>query len=54
MNITTGSGKKVSARSLTYYRFADGKIAEDDTITTPDLAQLLSGAMPAPVEPARR
>jgi ketosteroid isomerase-like protein len=46
----TVEGKKTSARGLTYYKLADGKIVEDDPITAPDLAQLLgmqAGAMPA-------
>ena len=29
-------GKVISARGLTYYGLADGKIVEDDPITTPD------------------
>jgi ketosteroid isomerase-like protein len=40
------TGKKISVRGLTYYRLADGRIAEDEAITTPDLAAL----MPSPVE----
>jgi len=35
-------GKAVSMRGLTYYRLRDGKIVEDDPITTPDLAQELA------------
>jgi len=35
-------GKAVSMRGLTYYRLMDGKIVEDDPITTPDLAQELA------------
>ena len=31
------SGKTISVRGLTYYRLADGKIVEDDPITTPEL-----------------
>jgi predicted ester cyclase len=42
-----GSGKKLSARGLTYYRLANGKIVEDDPITTPDLMQALGIQMPA-------
>ncbi len=41
------SGKTISARGLTYYRLTDGKIVEDDPITTPDLAQTL-GPLVAP------
>ncbi|TME44921.1 MAG: ester cyclase [Chloroflexi bacterium] len=42
MNITLAGGKQVSARNLTFYRLADGRIVEDDTMTTPDLSQILS------------
>lgn len=35
------SGKTISVRGLTYYRLADGKIVEDDPITTPELTQEL-------------
>jgi ketosteroid isomerase-like protein len=41
------SGKTISMRGLTYYRLAEGKIVEDDPITTPDLAQELGNLMPA-------
>jgi predicted SnoaL-like aldol condensation-catalyzing enzyme len=41
------TGKTVSVRGLTYYRLADGKIVEDDPITTPDLAAEL-GPLLAP------
>jgi steroid delta-isomerase-like uncharacterized protein len=34
-------GRTVSARGLTYYRLADGKIVEDDPITTPELTRAL-------------
>ena len=40
-------GKTISVRGLTYYRLADGKIVEDDPITTPDLTQEL-GPLLAP------
>jgi predicted SnoaL-like aldol condensation-catalyzing enzyme len=40
-------GKAISVRGLTYYRLADGKIVEDDPITTPDLTQEL-GPLIAP------
>jgi predicted ester cyclase len=42
-----GSGKKLSARGLTYYRLANGKIVEDDPISTPDLIQVLASQMTA-------
>lgn len=44
MKITLGSGKKVAARNITFYRLAEGKIVEDDTMTTPALTQLLGDA----------
>ena len=47
MSITLGTGKTISARAMTFYRLADGKIVEDDTITTPDLTQLLGSTIPA-------
>lgn len=51
MHISLASGKKVSVRAITYYRLAGGRIVEDDTITTPDLTQLLGDAIPAPAGP---
>jgi ketosteroid isomerase-like protein len=47
MNVTLATGKRVAVRAITYYRLAGGKIVEDDTMTTPDLTQLLGGALPA-------
>ena len=44
--ITLPSGDDVSARGLSYYRLADGKIVEDDAITTPDLRQVFSDQLP--------
>ena len=41
------TGKKISARGLTYYRLKDGKIVEDDPMSTPDLMQALGIQMPA-------
>jgi predicted SnoaL-like aldol condensation-catalyzing enzyme len=41
------SGKAFSFRGLTYYRLTDGKIVEDDPITTPELTREL-GALIAP------
>jgi predicted SnoaL-like aldol condensation-catalyzing enzyme len=43
-----GSGKTISVRGLTFYRLADGKIVEDDPITTPDLAQELGPLLSSP------
>ena len=39
---TLASGEKIAGRGLTYYRLADGKIVEDDPITTPDLTKTLA------------
>lgn len=41
------SGKTISVRGMTYYRVTDGKIVEDDPITTPDLTAAL-GPLLAP------
>jgi ketosteroid isomerase-like protein len=38
----TMAGQQTSARGLTYYRLANGRIVEDDPITSPDLAKILS------------
>ncbi len=46
MNVTLASGKKVSVRVVTYYRLANGKIVEDEPISTPPLTEVLSGMMP--------
>ena len=46
MNVTLASGKKVSARVITYYRLVNGKIVEDEPISTPPLTELLAGMMP--------
>jgi predicted SnoaL-like aldol condensation-catalyzing enzyme len=39
------SGTAISVRGLTYYRLQDGRIVEDDPITTPDLAAALGGLL---------
>jgi len=46
MNFTLSSGKKASARVITYYRLVDGKIVEDEPISMPPLTELLAGMMP--------
>jgi ketosteroid isomerase-like protein len=51
MRIDLADGRKVSARAITFYRFAQGRIVEDDTMTTPDLTQLLGDAVPAAAGP---
>jgi predicted SnoaL-like aldol condensation-catalyzing enzyme len=40
-------GKTISVRGLSYYRLADGRIVEDDPITTPELTQQV-GSLIAP------
>src|SRR5262245_38689711 len=47
MEMGNAAGETVSARGLTYYRLADGKIVEDEPITTPDLVQELRKLMPS-------
>jgi ketosteroid isomerase-like protein len=44
--ITDPAGRRIAARGLSYYRLADGKIVEDDAITTPDLTQAFGDLMP--------
>jgi predicted SnoaL-like aldol condensation-catalyzing enzyme len=45
MNVSLANGKKVSARVITYYRLVNGKIVEDEPISTPPLTELLGGMM---------
>ena len=47
MDMGNAAGETVSARGLTYYRLADGKIVEDEPITTPDLVQQLQKLLPS-------
>ena len=47
--ITLPDGQKIEARGLTYYRLADGRIVEDDPITSPDLMQAVAAQVPQPV-----
>jgi predicted ester cyclase len=44
--ITLPDGQDITARGLAYYRLADGRIVEDDAITTPDLRQAFAAQMP--------
>ncbi len=46
IHITLADGKKFDGRIITYYRLANGKIVEDDPISTPDLGQILSDIAP--------
>jgi predicted ester cyclase len=43
----TPTGKRVSSRGLTYYRLVNGRIVEDDPMSSPDLLQALGIQMPA-------
>ena len=46
LNVTQTTGKRITARIITYYRLANGKIVEDDPISNPDLTQILGNVMP--------
>ena len=41
LEVRDTGGRTTSMRGLTYYRVADGRIVEDDPITTPELARAL-------------
>jgi hypothetical protein len=41
----TQAGNKITARGMAYYKLADGKIVEDDPMTSPELAQMLAPQM---------
>jgi predicted SnoaL-like aldol condensation-catalyzing enzyme len=45
--ITLPNGEAISARGLTFYRLADGRIVEDDPITSPDLMAAFAAQMAA-------
>ena len=44
--ITLPVGEEITARGLSYYRLDEGRIVEDDAITTPDLRQVFAAQMP--------
>lgn len=46
MNMTLPEGNKVSCRIITYYRLANGKIVEDEPMSTPALTEVLGKFMP--------
>jgi ketosteroid isomerase-like protein len=46
--IALPNGEQIQARGLTFYRLADGRILDDDAITTPDLTQVFAAQMPSP------
>ncbi|MFZ0549076.1 MAG: ester cyclase [Candidatus Promineifilaceae bacterium] len=43
----TPTGKRVNSRGLTFYRLENGRIVEDDPMSSPDLLQALGIQMPA-------
>ena len=43
----TPTGKRVNSRGLTYYRLENGRIVEDDPMSSPDLLQALGIQIPA-------
>jgi predicted ester cyclase len=45
-NITLTTGKRITARIITYYRLANGKIVEDEPIANPDMTQILGNIVP--------
>jgi hypothetical protein len=49
LELGNAAGETVSARGMTYYRLANGRIVEDEPITTPDLVQELRKLLPSPV-----
>ena len=42
----TPTGKKIAYRGLTYYRLVNGRIVEDDPISSPDMLQALGIQLP--------
>ena len=46
--ITLPTGERITARGLTFYRLAEGRIVDDEAITTPDLMQVFATQMPSP------
>jgi predicted ester cyclase len=46
LNVTQSTGKRNSARIITYYRLAGGKIVEDEPMSNPDLTQILGNIVP--------
>jgi predicted SnoaL-like aldol condensation-catalyzing enzyme len=46
MNVILANGRKVSARDITYYRLVNGKIVEDEPMSSPPLTELLASMIP--------
>jgi ketosteroid isomerase-like protein len=49
--VTLNNGKVLSARLLSYFRLDNGKIVENDPMTSPDVFQEIAGLMTPPVAP---
>jgi ketosteroid isomerase-like protein len=45
-NVTRATGKRITARIITYYRLKNGKIVEDEPMSNPELTQLLGNIVP--------
>jgi predicted ester cyclase len=45
-NVILANGKRITARIITFYRLANGKIVEDEPISNPDMAQILGNIIP--------
>ena len=45
-NITLATGKRITARIMTYYRLENGKIVEDDPMSNLDMTQILGNILP--------
>jgi predicted SnoaL-like aldol condensation-catalyzing enzyme len=48
MEMRDAGGKTLSVRGLTYYRVTEGRIVDDEPITTPDLAATLGPLLAPP------
>ena len=49
--VTLTSGKVLSARNLSYFRLENGKIVENDPMTSPDVFQEIAALMTPPAAP---
>lgn len=53
MTMANANGQSAAFRCLTYYRLADGKIVEDEPITSPGLMETLDKLMPSSAQVAQ-
>ncbi len=49
--VTLANAKVLSARNISYFRLDNGKIVENDPMTSPDVFQEIAGLMTPPVAP---